>query len=106
MSNKLQIQRLIPEGDAHTRVYFSHTELTKRSISALRGECVECDPILATVLEIPGIVVACFTPYSLAVIKTPTYEWAEIENTLLRLLTSFNLGEGVLESKPEEDDTS
>jgi hypothetical protein len=102
MPSKLQIQRLIPENDPHTRAYFSRTQLTNKPAIAWRGtKEARRDPVLALVLEIPGVANAAVTAYSLSVLKAPTWEWEEIEPSILRLMTAFNLGEGVLESEKE-----
>lgn len=74
----IQVQRAIPDpGNPDLRVYFSRTELTQKTVAARRGDRVRpCDrePVLTTVMEIPGVM------------------------SSIRLLTTFNLGEGSLES--------
>ena len=98
MASKLKIQRLCPESDPHTRIYFSRAELTKLAVTSPRGMRGIRDPVLKAVLEIPGVAMSHVSPYSILVVKAPTYEWDEIEVDIMRLLTAFNLGEGALEN--------
>lgn len=95
----IQIQRLCPENDANTRIYFSRETLTERCESALRGGPRRArNPVLAAALEIPGVAVASVMPYSLAVTKAPSFTWDEVEDPIRRLLVSLNIGIGALES--------
>ena len=47
--------------------------------------------ILETVLEISGVESAAVTPYVLMVKKAPSFKWAEIERSVLRLFASLHL---------------
>lgn len=94
----VKIRRLIPKDDPETRVYFSRTELTKKNIMGIRGEFpLPNNSILTAVLEIPGVAQAGVQPYCIMIGKAPTYEWPEIEPSVVNLLSAFNLGEGRLE---------
>jgi hypothetical protein len=94
----VKIRRLIPKDDPETRVYFSRTELTKKNIMGIRGEFpLPNNSILTAVLEIPGVAQAGVQPYCVVVGKAPTYEWPEIEPSVVNLLSAFNIGEGRLE---------
>ena len=90
---KIQIKRELvdPVSDA-IRAYFSRMELTHEPASAERGLTDEnTNPILTAALEIPGVVQAVVKTYSLALFRAPSFEWAEIEPSVLRLMTAFSL---------------
>lgn len=98
----IQIRRMKTD-DPHTRCYFSHTELVSRPEQCIRGMRVR-SPVLKAVLEIPGVAMASVQTYNIIVTKPPTFEWSEIEPSLLRLLSAFNLGAGALEKAPSNAD--
>ena len=98
---KLQLRRGTPDpNDLNLRVFFSHEELTSKTCCGTRGFLLEEDnPVLEVLLQIRGVVHCSLSPYSVAIVKAPTWEWEDIEPSLLRLLSTFNLGEGSLEGE-------
>ena len=95
-----KIQRVLSP-DPDQRVYFSHEELTAKIEMAERGDGEEHGTFMTALLEIPGISVVALRPYTAVIVKAPSFDWAEIEPSLLRLMTAFNAGEGALQGVPE-----
>lgn len=106
---KVQIKRLLHPENSDMRAYFTRTVLTEVSMVMRRGmeaylaEDAPKNALMDATLEIPGVVEIQLQPYILTLTKVPTYGWEEIEPTVLRLLSAFELGEGSLEGpKPFE----
>ena len=91
----VQIQRLLTP-DPDQRLYFSRTELVELSEMGERGDGQEHSPFTEAALEISGIIFMVVKPYCISVVKAPPFTWEELEPSILRLLTAFNAGEGML----------
>jgi len=104
---KLQLKRICPSEDADLRVYFSKEKLVEHVCVGEAGMpeglldlpgSHDPDPFLELLLQIPGVYQVECHMYHVAIRKAPLHDWTEIEPNLLRLLSSFNLGEGSLEA--------
>jgi len=101
MNQPAPVQRMVVPENEDTRLYFSRTELTEKICSPVtRGEEQDHDKFIAPVVEyalqVPGVHLAAASPYSLMVVKVPTYSWDEVEPSIMNLLMSLNSGEGKL----------
>ena len=94
---KIQIKRQCPEEGVH--VFFSREPLCQKNEAVESGGDPAENELLNATIAIAGVAMAVCKPYSLAIMKAPSYEWAEIEPSILRLMTAFNLP---LESIPDE----
>ncbi|MHA1215926.1 MAG: hypothetical protein ACTSPX_01195 [Candidatus Thorarchaeota archaeon] len=92
---KLKIGRM--EADENVRIYFSKQVLTNHPMAGEPG-IPSNNSFLDAVLDIPGVDLAEVHRYHIKVLKSPMWNWSEIEPCMLRLLAAFNLGEGCLAS--------
>lgn len=100
---KVRIQRMCAPERPDVRAYFSHEQLTAQTTAAERGQDDSVDdPVLDALIRVPGVVVATVMPYAVSILKSPSHDWEEIEPSVLRLLSAFNLDEGQLLSAVEE----
>jgi len=101
--SKLKIGRM--QADDNVRVYFSKQALTSQPMVAEPG-IPSGNSFLDAVLEIEGVDIAEIHRYRVAVLKSPMWDWSEIESRMLRLLAAFNLGEGCLATPNDNSQTS
>ena len=90
-----QIQRKVIDRHKNVRQYFSRTELSQRMEMVPREFRRRAkNSVTSALLEVPGVTCIGLTAYCVEVYLAETYEWSEVEPSILKLLTSFNLGEG------------
>lgn len=94
---KVQVQRLMTP-DPEARIYASRARLTTAPVEVgMPGLAEGVGPVLATLLDIPGVGAAQVFAYHVMVCKTPAYTWDEIEVSVLRLFAALNLDLETLE---------
>lgn len=92
----LQLSRQQVEGQPDVRVYHSRFPLTEKPEETAQGNEHSDNAVLDIAANIPGVAMVVAKRYALVIMRSPMFEWAEIEVHLLRLLTAVNLGEGKL----------
>ena len=97
MAAKTQVNRM-ETPDENARIYASRARLTTTPMeSGIANQTEGVGPVLATFLDIPGVVAAQVFAYHAMVCKVPAFTWDEIEVSVLRLFAALNLDLETLE---------
>lgn len=87
----IKIGRQLFEDQPEVRVYHVRSMLTDRvNESAGKNDEVE-NSVLASILDIHGVVACQLSPYVAAVVKAKMFKWEEVEPQVKALLTSIEL---------------
>lgn len=84
--------------DENARIYASRVKLTTEPMeTGMANQTEGVGPVLASILDIPGVGAAQVFAYHILVCKCPAYTWEEIEVSVLRLFAALNLDLETLE---------
>ena len=86
-----------PTNDPNAMVYHTRFELSSESEMGMRGCLNDVGEFGSLILKIRGIVQVFVNPYLLLVVKSPAFNWVEIDPNVQDILKMFAISQRQIE---------